>query len=145
MTYEQFKFEMDLVRENRIVMRSLLKSLDNLTEERLSALNSGAVDYSKEPLQMSHDPDLAMIETLDRIDKDRERLQQKLRSLEEANEYYESLILSTAGIGGEVLRLYYIEGYTMEAVADHLQYDISYCWMFRKKSLKKLLEQEEKK
>ena len=52
-------------------------------------------------VQASHDPDNAMVNTIDRINEDTGRLKEKLRRLEEANERYEELIYSADGIGGD--------------------------------------------
>lgn len=145
MTFSQFKLELNIVRDNRRAMRSILRELETLTDDRLSTVGSGAIDYSKERVQASHDPDNAMINTLDRIDEDKDRLKEKLRRLEEANERYEELIYSADGIGGEVVRLYVIEGLAMRVVAQHLHYSPAHCWKLHGVTLRQLYEKQEAK
>ena len=145
MTFSQFKIEMDIVRDRRRAMRSILRDLSTLSDDRLSALSSGAVDYSKDRLQKTTDPDAAMINTLDQIDRDTARLKDKLQHLRDLNEYYESLIFAADGIGGEVGRLYVIEGLTMKIVAQHLHYSPSHCWMKWTKTMHEIHEAEEER
>lgn len=143
MTFSQFKLEFDIVRDNRRAMRSIMRELQTLSDDRLSTVGSGAIDYSKERVQASHDPDNAIINTLARIDKDTDRLKEKLRRLEDANERYEELIYSADGIGGEVVRLYVIEGLAMRLVAQHLHYSPAHCWKLHGLTLKQLYEKSE--
>lgn len=145
MTFSQFKIEMDIVRDRRRAMRSILRDLSTLSDDRLSALSSGAIDYSKERVQKTIEPDAAMINTLDQIDRDTARLKAKLQSLRERNEYYESLILAADGIGGEVGRLYVIDGLTMKLVAQHLRYSPSSCWKKWTKTMHEIHDAEEER
>lgn len=143
MTFSQFKLEFNIVRDNRRAMRSILRELETLADDRLSTVGSGAIDYSKERVQASHDPDNAIINTLARIDRDTDRLKDKLKRLEEANEQYEDLIYSADGIGGEVVRLYVIEGLAMRVVAQHLHYSPAHCWKLHGVTLRQLYEKQE--
>lgn len=145
MTYSEFKDELARVKENRFIIKSRLESLEKLSEEKLSMLGPGVVDYSKDRLQMSHDPDKLIIETIDRINREAERLKESIRELEEENRYMEDLILSKKGLSGEVLRLYYIEGLMMKNVAKRLGFTEDNGWKLYRKGVRNLYEQEEAK
>lgn len=146
MTYSEFKDELYLIKENRRIMRSILKSLSEVEDNNFSRLNNGAVDYSKERLQTSRDNDKAIIEAISKIDKDRERLLEKLKELKETNEYFENLIFNLRGVGGEVMRLFFIEGVTMKEIAEkRLYYSPQYCWEILQKTMKDLYRKEEAK
>lgn len=145
MTFNQFKNELDYVTSNRRAMRSILKQLATLADDRLSTLGPGAIDYSKEHLQSTHDPDGATINAIAKIDEDTAKLNDKLQRLREKNEYYESLILSVDGIEGEIVRLKVIEGLQMRIVAQHLHYSPAHCWKLYSETLTILYEREEAK
>lgn len=143
MTYSQLKLELDLVRDNRHAMRNILRELETISDDMLSSSYSGAVDYSKDVVGSTTDPDKAMIETLSRIDREIEKLKKRYDLLEQENAHFEEIIMNMTGIDGEVMRLYYINGLKMTKVAARLHFDESTCWGFRKRALKKILEMEE--
>lgn len=130
MTREEFKEQLYQIRENRRIINSIRTSLRSLPEDYLSTIFSGAIDYSKERVQSTSDPDGKMINTLVKIDRDTQVLLNKLQKLEEENEYYESLILNAEGIGAEILRLFFIEGYGMNRVASQMHYSVRTCWKY---------------
>ena len=142
MTYQQLKIELDLVRDNRFAMRTILRELDTISDDYLSTTSSGAIDYMKDRVQKTMDPDKAMIEKIDRIDREIEKLKHRYDLLEGSNAHYEEIIMGLEGIDGEVMRLYYINGWKMTNVAKYLHFDISSCWGFRKRALKKILDLE---
>lgn len=143
MTFSQFKLEFNIVRNNRRAMRSILRELETLPDDRLSTLGSGAIDYSKERVQASHDPDAPTINTIEKINEDTAKLLLKLNRLRDENKYFEDLIYSADGIGGEVVRLYVIEGLAMRVVAQHLHYSLAHCWKLHGVTLRQLYEKQE--
>ena len=143
MTYSQFRAELDVVRDNRRVIRNILRELATLPADRLSSITSGAVDYSKDRLQKTHDPDAPTINTIAQIDEDTARLQEKLQRLRDSNKYIEDLIYSADGIGGEITRLYIIEGLPMKEVASHIRLSLGHCWKLHHQTTKKLYEKDE--
>ena len=143
MTYSQFKIELDIVKDNRRAMRSIMKELATLSDDRLSSITSGAVDYSKDRLQATHDPDAPTINAIAKIDEDTAKLQEKLNRLRDGNKYFEDLIYSADGVGGEITRLYIIEGLPMRVIAGHIHYSEAHCWKLHGQTTRKLYEKEE--
>lgn len=144
MTRSQFEAELYQIRENRRVMRSILRSLESLNDDTITSIFSGAIDYSKDKLQASNDPDGKMINILYKLDQDVEKLKHKLDKLKEENEYIEDLIYQSDGIGAEVMRLYFIEGMAMPRVALQLNYSTSNCWKAQRRKITEIYEQEVK-
>ncbi len=128
MTLYDFKQELYLIRDNRRVMRSLRTSLASLEDDVLTSVFSGAVDYSKDRIQSSPDPDSAIINAILLTDKEKTRLKAQLAELQEENAEMEKLIYSQRGIGAEIVRLYFIEGETMIAIAKRLNYHRDTCY-----------------
>lgn len=145
MTFSQFKDEFYLIRENRIVIRLELKNLARRTEEKFSLLGAGAIDYSKDKLQSTKDPDKTIIDALATIKADKIRTAERIKELQDRNRHIENLIHSTEGVGGEILRLYFIEGLTMGQIAADTNYNKNYCFELMRKTLKTLWEKEENK
>lgn len=144
-TFNQFKDEFYLIRENRIVIRLELKNLARRTEERFALLGAGAIDYSKEKLQATKDPDKAIIDALATIQADKMRTAERIKELQERNRHIEELIHNAQGVGGEILRLYFIEGLTMGQIANDTNYNKNYCFELMRKTLKALYDKEENK
>lgn len=142
MTRSQFEAELYQIRENRRVMRSIIRSLESLGEDTISSIFSGAIDYSKDRLQSSSDPDGKMVNALFKLDKDVERLRKKLARLKEENEHIESLIYQADGLGAEIMRLFFIEGLSMPKVSMRLNYAKSSCWREMRKKITELYEKE---
>lgn len=142
MTLSDFKNALYAVKENRRVISSLVKSIEGASEEHLSRISNGAIDYSKERVQKTPDPDKQIIEAIYNTDRDIERYQQKLRRLEEENEPFEDMILQASGIGAEVLRLYFLEGKGMKQISEQLDYSQQRCWELWKKTIKELYQKE---
>lgn len=144
MTRSQFEAELYQIRENRRVMRSILHSLESLGEDTISSIFSGAIDYSKDRLQSTADPDGKMVNALFKLDKDVEHLKKKLDRLKEENEHVEALIYQADGLGAEIMRLFFIEGMAMPKVSMRLNYAKSSCWREMRKKITELYEQEVK-
>ena len=105
MTYSEFKDGFYIIRENRIVIRSKLQRLEELNDKYFSKLNHGVTDYSKDRLQSTPDPDKAIIEAIDNITREKDKLIEEIRSLREENEHFEELLFSAKGISGEITQL----------------------------------------
>ena len=140
MTYTELYDELKLVRVREKQITSKLKSLVTLKDEYLSRLNNGVTDYSRDILQKSRDPDKALIEVIDNINRDTETLIETINELRDKNLKYKRLIVSKKDIGGEVMRLYFIEAMAMQEVAARLSYSEKYAWKMCHKAINELLE-----
>lgn len=140
MTYSELKDELYLVRERERLIKSKCKDLASLKDDYLARLNNGVQDYSREILQTTRDPDKALINLIDDINRDTEKLIETIKSLRDANEKYKTLILETEDIGGEVLRLFFLEGHSMRQVSIRLNYAEKYTWKLWREAIEKLVE-----
>lgn len=140
MTYTELKDELYQVRERERLIRSKLKSLSTMQDDYLARLNSGVTDYSRENLQMTRDPDKAIITVIDDINRDTERYTETIKDLREKNEPYKSLIVQMQGLGGEILRLFFIEGLSMKSICKRFNYSERSTWGHWRNAIKDLLE-----
>ena len=145
MTFIEFKDELFFFRDRQREKLALHRRLENVREERLAKLSPGAMDYSKERLQTSHDPDGSMIRSLYEIDKEEEHLKNEIDRLEERNQPMEALIRSVEGVEAVVLYYYYIQVLGMKKIAGIVDYSEESCWRFHRTTIKKLWEKEEAK
>lgn len=139
----EFKQDLYTIRENRRIMRSIRTSLANLEEEVLSSVFSGAIDYSQERVQKSHDPDSAIINAIMMTEQEKDKLKKQLSDLQEENSTIENLIYSQRGLGAEIVRLYFIEGETMIAIAKRLHYHRDTCYAKWNDTIKLMWEASE--
>ena len=144
MTYSEFKDGFYIIRENRIVIRSKLQRLEELNDKYFSKLNHGVTDYSKDRLQSTPDPDKAIIEAIDNVMREKNKLIEEIRSLREENEHFEELLFSVRGISGEVTQLYFLDGKSMRTISKTLNYAERTCWRLMRMTFRDLYEQEEK-
>lgn len=142
MTFAEFKDELYIIKMNRQVMRSVMEDLKTYAEDQLSTAFSGAIDYSKDRVQKTPDPDGALINVISKIDHDVERLKAKLEKLEAENEALEEVIFKGQGLGGEFVRLYYIEGLSMNSIAERFNYSRQWCYELWDKELRRLYKEE---
>ena len=140
MTYSELKDELYLVRERERVIRSKQKDLESLKDDYLTRLPNGVTDYSKDRLQSTPDPDRALVNLIDDINRDTQKLIEIITELREANEYYKTLILNMTTVGGEVLRLFFVEGYSMRQVAKRLNYAERSTWRLWREAIKDMTE-----
>lgn len=144
MTYRQMKEELEAVRYRSRKIRSVINELATLRDDYLAKINNGAIDYSKEHLQKTHDPDRNIIYILDHINREEEKLRNLIEDLKEKNRPYEDMINNLDGLEGEVLRLFYLEAWNMRRVSKHIRFDERTCWNYRKSGIGKLTEKENK-
>ena len=142
MTFAEFKDELYIIKMNRQVMRSVMEDLKTYAEDQLSTAFSSAIDYSKDRVQKTPDPDGALINVISKIDHDVERLKAKLEKLEAENEELEEVIFKGQGLGGEFIRLYYIEGLSMNSIAERFNYSRQWCYELWDKELRRLYKEE---
>ena len=142
MTFAEFKDELYIIKMNRQVMRSVMEDLKTYAEDQLSTAFSGAIDYSKDRVQKTPDTDGALINVNSKIDHDVERLKAKLEKLEAENEVLEEVIFKGQGLGGEFIRLYYIEGLSMNSIAERFNYSRQWCYELWDKELRRLYKEE---
>jgi DNA-directed RNA polymerase specialized sigma subunit len=142
MTFTDFKDELYLVRENRRSIKSLIESIDNLTAKLCERLSGGVQDYSKDRLQKTPDPDAKVIETIAAIEEERTNNLDKLNRLREANIKYEAIIMAFDTLGGEILRLYFIEGLSIKSIGKRIDYSEQYTWELWRKAMRDLYEKE---
>lgn len=141
MTFTQFKYEFDLVRDKCRDIRSLDDELDHLEEERLKEIGNGAIDYSADRVQHSTDPDKAMIYKLDSIDREKAKKKARRSRLREEIDPFETMIYNADGIGATVGRLFVLDGLPMKEVSRILNYHVSHCYGFWNRTMRELYEQ----
>ena len=144
MTYSQFKLELGSVRKNRKQIRSIMREIQSLPDDILSTTTPGAIDYSKDRVQASSDPDAKLINAIYKVDRDTLAKIKKIEDLLQKNEHLEQMIYEEDGVEAEILRLYTIEGMNMEKVGNHLNYSTSHCWKLWHIAAKRIYEKEEK-
>ena len=142
MTFTDFKDELYLVRENRRTIKSLIETIDNLTQELCDKLGGGVVDYSVDRLQKTPDPDAKYIQAIADSQEKRAECMDKLKRLREANSKYEAVIMAFDTLGGEILRLYFIEGMSIKTISKRIDYSEQYTWELWRKAIKDLYEKE---
>lgn len=144
MNYSQMKEELNQIRENRARMNLLVRQLKTMRDDGLSTAYSGAMDYAKERIQTSHDPDGKLINTIDKIDKQIERMEKRVTQLREANEKLEKLLDRAPGLAGEVSRAYYINCHGMRFISKATKYSIRQCWRMIDSTIDWMIQEEEK-
>lgn len=145
MTIGEFQDELHRIRYNRNLIRSKLKSLATLREDKLATNSSGAIDYSKDRIQSSSDPSNRVINLIYMIDEETDRLMEAIERLEEENREIEHLIYAVKGIPGEIVRIYFIEGLSMKAVSAQVNYSESHAWMLMRKAIREMYELHQRK
>jgi hypothetical protein len=144
MTLYEFRCALRDVRDNRKQIKSILCSLKTIREDELSTIFSGAIDYSADKVQHQSDPDARIINAIARIDKDTERLLEKLDRLESNDQRFEKMIYEADGIGAEVVRLYVLEGLRWQDVAVQVGYSERYCQELYSRSTQTMWQKYEK-
>ena len=145
MTFIEFKDELFFFRDRQREKIALHRRLENVREEKLANLNPGAMDYSKERLQTSHDPDGSMVRSIYEIDEEEKYLKSKIDLLEERNKPMETLIRSVEGTEAVILYYYYIQVLGMKKIAEIVDYSEDSCWRFHRTTIRDLWEKEELK
>lgn len=140
MTYTELKDELYQVRDRERLIRSKLKSLSTMQDDYLARLNNGVTDYSRELLQKTRDPDNAIITVIDDINRDTERYTETIKALRDKNEPYKTLIIQMQGLGGEILRLFFIDGLAMKSICKRFNYSERSAWAYWRKTIYELLE-----
>lgn len=138
MTFKDFKDMFYELRDHKAVRRSLIHSLDELEQNGLSSVSSGAIDYSADHVQKTPDPDARLINAIAKMDQERQKILDKLGKLQADDEKLERLIYGEPGIEGEILRLFFIEGKPMGPISSTVGYSSRHCWRLAKNTLYKI-------
>lgn len=141
-SFSEFKNDLSEVRDKSRIIKAKIKSLETLRDDKLATANSGAIDYSKLRVQTSHDPDKALVYVLDEIERDSKKLIQQIEKLKEEIAPTVELIEKRMDIGGEILRLYFLEGLRMVEVAKRVSYSESRTWELWRKTIRDIYEKE---
>lgn len=141
-SFSEFKNDLHEVRDKSRIIKAKIKSLETLRDDKLADANSGAIDYSKLRVQMSHDPDKALVYVLDDIERDSKKLILQIEKLKEEIAPTAELIEKRMDIGGEILRLYFLEGLRMVEVAKRVSYSESRTWELWRKTIRDIYEKE---
>ena len=142
MTFKDFKDMFYELRDHKAVRRSLIHSLDELEQNGLSSVSSGAIDYSADHVQKTPDPDARLINAIAKMDQERQKILDKLGKLQADDEKLERLIYGEPGIEGEILRLFFIEGKPMGPISSAVGYSSRHCWRLAKNTLYKIYIRE---
>lgn len=140
MTLYEFEQQLRVIQTNQRILSSLYDSLAHAREDQLAVVGSGAIDYSKDRIQASADPDAAIINAIARADELVNRLVKKINELEEEDAAIKDLLWEADGLGGEILRLCFLEGMRMGQIAQRLNYDRSYCYKMWREKINELYE-----
>jgi ABC-type cobalt transport system substrate-binding protein len=142
MDYYSFRQQFYDVRENRRAIKAIMARLATLEDDILGSVYSGAVDYSKDRIQATHDPDAAIINASETLRRDYDRMMEKLGALQASDERIEELIFSIPGAVGEIFVSYFIYCKKMEDVANELNYTENHCWKLRREKFDELYDKE---
>lgn len=142
MTFKAFKDLFYGLRDDKAVRRSLLKSLETLEQDGLVSVSSGAIDYSADHVQKTPDPDVRIINAIAHVEKEKQRILDKLGQLQADDEKLENLIYGEQGIEGEILRLFFFEGKPMGYIGSVVGYSSRHCWRLTKNTLYKIYIRE---
>lgn len=141
MTYNELKNELYYLRENELVLSSKRLSLSTRKAEIMAELGGGVVDYSKDNVQTTPDPDARIIDAIFRADRAIATLLEEIKELEDKTAHYESLVIRAKGVKGEILRLFFIEGKPMRQISARLDYVEKYAWQLWRQGIENLLEE----
>ena len=144
MNYSQMKEELNQIRENRARMNLLVRQLKTMRDDGLSTAYSGAMDYAKERVQTSHDPDGKLINTIDKINRQIEHMEKRVTELREENSKLEKLLEQAPGLAGEVARAYYINCHGMRFISKATKYSVRQCWRMIDSTIDWMIQEEEK-
>lgn len=145
MNYSQMKEELKLIRENNTRINLLVRMIRTLHEDGLAAANEGAMDYAKERVQSSHDPDGKLISVISNRDKKIENMEKTIVELAEKTKRIEALLDRAPGLAGEIARAYYINCRSMKYISRATNYSISKCWRFVDSAIEWMIQEEENK
>lgn len=126
--YSRMKEDLNLIRENHIRINLLVCQLKTLRDDGLATAYSGAIDYAKERVQASHDPDGKLINTIEKLNKQIERMEARVIELREDGKYLEGLLEKAPGLSGEIARAYYLGGRGMRYISKATSYSTRQCW-----------------
>ena len=130
MDYSHMKEELNLIRENRARINLLVRQLNTIRDDGLATAYSGAIDYAKDRVQSSGDPDGKLINTIEKINKQIERMEARVTELREENRQLESLLERAPGLAGEIARAYYINCHGMRYISKAVNYSVRQCWRY---------------
>lgn len=140
MTYSELKDALYQVRNDELEKKGYLDALANIKDEYLTRINNGVTDYERERLQKTPDPDAAMIDKIYQADLKANAYMEKIRLIQERNEPYYKLIMALKGIGGVILSLFFLEGFSMRQVSKRLNYAEKYTWKLWREAIEDLTE-----
>lgn len=130
MNYSQMKEELKLIRENRARINLIVRQLNTIRDDGLSAAYSGAIDYAKDRVQSSGDPDGKLVNTIEKINKQVEWMEKRVIELREENKKLESLLERAPGLAGEITRAYYINCHGIRYISKAVNYSSRQCWRY---------------
>lgn len=141
MTYTELKNELYYLRQMELALNSKRLSLATRKDEIMAELDGGVVDYSKDNVQTTPDPDARINDAIFRADRAIATLLEEIKVLEDKTEKYEALVIKSKGIKGEILRLFFVEGKNMRQIAARLNYVEKYAWQLWRQGIEDLLEE----
>lgn len=145
MSLYEFEQCLRIIRDNQKVLMSLYLSLLSTRDEKLALVGNGVVDYSKDRVQTSSDPDAAINNAIYEADEKIKSIMEKIKSLEGEDPELKALLWSGEGLPSEIVRLYFIEGLTMREIAKRFNYDKSYCYKMWRRRINEMYEEYERK
>lgn len=142
MTFAEFKDELFRIKRNRELIRLFQKKLEILPQTTLETLFSGAIDYSKDRVQNSLDPDGKVISRLQAAEEEYKKTVEDIKKLEEDNAEIEKFVfsVSTEDIGGALVRSYFIDGIPIKQLAVLSNYAESYCYQLWRMKISEMYE-----
>lgn len=145
MSLYEFKGALVAVRINSRSILALTAALETLPDDILESVYSGAVDYSKERVQNSPDPDAAIINAISRVDSECYYTRERIIQLEAESEWAVRLIRRLEEedgfeISATMLRLYYLHAIGMTRISKMVNYSEETAWRKWREGIKRIYE-----
>lgn len=144
MNYSQMKEQLNQIRENRARMNLLVRQLKTIRDDGLASAYSGAMDYARERVQTSHDPDGKLVNTIDKINRQIEKMEKRVTELKDENAKLEKLLDQAPGLAGEVARAYYINCHGMRFISKATKYSVRQCWRMIDNAIDWMIQEDAK-
>ena len=140
MTYNEFKDECYLIRENAIQKDLIRNSLKALEKNKFTGMTT-VTDPSQNKIQRSSSRDDKLLDALDRYDKKRELLQRRIDNLPQENDVIKDALLNAGGPEGVLLSEYFIVGDKMVNISSTVNYSYQHCYRLIRSGLRKIYDQ----
>lgn len=140
MTFEEFKEECYIIRNNAIDAAAIRKDLRTLEDTKKDLLAPGAVDYARDGSRSKRSTDDKTIDTMDQYDHKRAYYLHKLENLPEENKAVYNLLYDAQGMKGYIIGQYFIFGDSVQHIAENSHYSTGHIWKLINAGIKEAFE-----